>query len=412
MADRGPAGALRAVWRLAALGLAAAARAQEPAGAGYDDGFYVRDAAGANELVFKGFLQLDGRVFDPDRDPASELALGRMRPELEGRLAGWMRFRIEPNFEPSGVSLAEAWLGAEWDEGRSLLALGRPKQPFGLEEMRPRRFADFPRFSLLNQLSPKEDQGLVLTRRSAKGCVTWSLGLGNGGGGAETDDGKDLAARIAVAPAADRPSSAWRNLHLGGAVTWGEEERDAGGTELVNEAGSTVVELADGAALDGERWRAGLELAWHGGPWQFQAEALRVEQEMSLAGARETIVFDGAYAQLAWCLTGEDKTPRGVVPARAFDPRSGAESGPGAWVLAARWSRLAIGDELADAGLALPGRATSGIDGASLGVDWIPNRHAILRAALVASAYDEAIDLGQGSDDRELAVLLQVQAHY
>jgi hypothetical protein len=45
-------------------------------------------------------------------------------------------------------------------------------------------------------------------------------------------------------------------------------------------------------------------------------------------------------------------------------------------------------------------------------LNWIPNTHAILRTALVASFYEGDIQLDTGSGDREGAVLVEFQLHY
>jgi phosphate-selective porin len=129
---------------------------------------------------------------------------------------------------------------------------------------------------------------------------------------------------------------------------------------------------------------------------------------MSLAGAEEDVAFSGAYLTVAYVLTGEDKTFAGVVPREPYDLATGA--GTGAWVLALRLSELRVDDDAA--GLAAPGAFTDRIRSASLGLNWIPNRHVVVRNALVYSAYADEVAVDTGSADRELGFLVELQLHF
>ena len=100
---------------------------------------------------------------------------------------------------------------------------------------------------------------------------------------------------------------------------------------------------------------------------------------------------------------------RGVAPREPFDFATG--TGRGAWVLAARYSILNLDDDAEDA-LVVPGTFTDQIQTGSVGLNWIPNAHAIVRTAVVGSFYEGDVRLDTGSGDREAALLVEFQLHF
>ncbi len=374
-------------------------------------GFELRSEDGQNALRIGGLFQVLARA-ESERDPAADFELKRMRPEFSGRLAGALAFNLEPNFSDDDVELEEAWIGPELGRflgGSARLMLGRMKAPFGLEEVRSRRHIDFPFFSILNQFSPAEDHGLFLNGLSGSGGWEYGLAAYNGTGSSDTNSSKDVAARLMCHPFVGETGSALENLQLGLAATLGSQEEDVGGDTLDNETQQPVLVFAGDAELDGTRARLGLECAWFRGPWFAQSELLALEQEMSATLAEEDIAVRGGYLTLARVLTGEDKTFAGVAPARPFDFETG--TGRGAWVLAARYSLLDLDDDLEPA-LVEPGTFTGRIQSASLGLNWVPNAHAIVRTAVVGSFYDDEVVIDGEPADHEETLLVEFQLHF
>ena len=375
----------------------------------YDDGFRFRAPDGSSELVVEGLFQTVLGVFDEERSPSSNVELKRMRPELAGRVGDAMLFRLEPKFTEAEVELEEAWVGMELAGGRSRLMIGRMKAPFGLEEVRSRRHIDFPSFSLLTQFAPAEDHGVFALGKSESGAVEWGLAGYNGTGASDTTSSKDLAARLMVHPFANDEASVLSNLQVGLAGTYGRQRTGVGGETIDNEAGLPVMRFAEDVLLDGDRLRAGLELAWYHGPSMVQAEVVHIEQDMSSdAAPRASVEFDGAYVTLSRVLTGESKSFGGVDPTSPHDFKT--HQGRGAWVLAARISTLRAADELEP--LLETGTITDRVDSYSLGLNWVPNRHMIVRHSLIHSRYDDRIRMDSGETDSETTFLVEVQLHF
>jgi phosphate-selective porin OprO/OprP len=392
------------------LGLGTAGAAQSHSNDSTWQSPRIVSADGRNEIVFEGLFQATGSWIESGRDPRTNFGLKRMRPEFSGRFADTLRFRLEPNFSADAVELEEAWIGVDVLGGNALAMAGRMKVPFGLEELRNRRHINFPRFSILNQFSPSEDHGLFLFGHSPSNLWEYGFAITNGTGAEDTSSSKDLAARVMAHPFENRPTSIWRNLQVGVAATFGTQYSSLGGFAVENAAGQDVIKMATGTRLAGERTRLGLELAWFRGPWFLQAEHINIVQDMSGVAGSDAVRFKGTYLELAHVLTGERKTFAGVLPDLPFDPSTGG--GRGAWVLAARYSDLHSDSALVSEGLVLPGTYTGNIRSASLGLNWVLNRHVILRHAYVHSFYADAVTAGGRTQDDEGALLLELQLHF
>ena len=358
----------------------------------YDGGLLVSWYGG--ELGLEGLFQVgadaDLGAEDGLREPHVEAYLTRFRPELFGSLDGGWCFRFEPKFTEDEVELEESWVGHRSDAGT--LRFGRMKAPFGLEEVRSRRHIHFPRFSLLNQFSPAEDHGVFWNGRA--GRLEYAAALYNGTGGGDGDDGKDLALRAMwhADEAAERP---WQ---VGLAATFGDQERSIAGDGIENAAGQDVLEFVTDVELDGQRTRVGLEYAQFFDALMVQAELLAVEEDLRLGGATDAVTYRGAYVDLAWALTGERLTFQGVE-----DPDD-------SWVLALRLSTLGLDDDLA--GYVTPGTFTDAITGVSLGLNYVPGPHAILRTALTRSVYGDEPTLGGGVVEHEDLLTVALQLHF
>ncbi|HIK62055.1 MAG TPA: hypothetical protein EYF98_15365 [Planctomycetes bacterium] len=367
-------------------------------------------ADGRSELILEGLFQVNGAVVDEGRSPRANLGLQRMRPELAGRFADSLHFRVEPNFAAEGVELEEAWIGMEVRAKRALLMAGRMKVPFGLEEVRSRRHINFTRFSILNQFSPAEEHGLFLNGKNNSGRWEYGVSATDGVESGDSDASVNLAGRIMLHPRAQEPTSRWRNLQLGLAVTTGSLNADASDLSVQNAAGRDVIQMAGGVQLDGNRTRLGFEAAWFDGPWFVQAEHMLVEQGMRAGGGVEDVEFSGSYLEVARVLTGESKSFKGVTPDQSFDPATG--SGRGAWILAARISELNSDQLLQSEGLAATGTYTSAIWNFSLGLNWVMNRHMVLRQALVRSVYSDDVFVDGEARSGESALMFGLQLHF
>lgn len=377
---------------------------------GYEDGFYFRSQDGKHEIKLEGLFQFGGNFFQANRGRTSEFDLRRMRPELAGRFAKVYLFKIEPKFSEDEVELEEAWIGADLFEGKARLMLGRMKAPFNLEEVRSRRHIDFPRFSILNQFAPAEDHGIFLNGKLSDNLIEYGVAIYNGTGESDTTSSKDVAVRIMLHPFVAEENSALRNLQVGLAATFGEQDQSVAGASIVNAAGQPVIDFSADTRLSGDRSRLGLEFAVYDGPFMLQSEFLLQRQEMQSGGSRQTIQFHGAYVTVSLVLTGEAKSFSGVTPKDPVDLENG--TGSGAWILALRLSQLRSDSQLRDLGFVAANRFARSIRSISLGLNWVLNEHLILRNTFVQSFYSDDVLLGNRRHEREAALMIELQLHF
>lgn len=373
---------------------------------GYDDGFYFRSADGRAKFHLGGLFQFDALHYGARRTPDSEFDVHRMRLELGFTFDDVFRVSLEPNFLPEGTEMEEAAIGFDLREGKTRVLFGRVKAPFGLEEVRSRKWIDFPRFSLLNQFAPAEDHGVFVDHHSDDGAWEFGFAAYNGTGDADSNSSKDIAARASWRPFAACADSCARELQLGIAATTGSQDASADDHPVRNEVGSEVIAFGPGVRLDGSRERVDLELSWTHGPWFAQAEWLHVSEEFSNGGPSEDVSISGAYLDVSYVLTGEARGDGKVRPDERFDLR--ALSGSGAWVLAARWSELDLDDDLG--AFATAGTFTDSIRSASLGLNWFANEHVLVRHTWIHSFYSDPVDVGghSVSDEDSFAIELQL----
>lgn len=387
------------------LSLAAAAR-QTPTEPDTGDSFVIRSEHGAHELEFGALLQTNLYAHPGGADGRnSEAELRRVRLEFVGRLDQIWRFSLEPNFAEDGVELEEAWIGVDLPCD-ALLMLGRMKEPFGMEEMTPRKRQDFPEYSMLNRWSPAEDHGITLHGEAADGRWWYGLAVYNGSGGEEVNRDKDFAARLAWrpggAPAAD---GAQPFVQLAANATWGKAEQDLGGAELTHDARQAFADFAPGSRLDGERTRLGADLTWLSGPNAVMAEAIRIQEDAAGSLGAGEASTSGWLLSATRVLTGEARAWKGIRPAHAL----GTGDGWGALQLAARWAELRFDEAWMDYGMLAPSEFPGAVRALDLGLNWYPTRSAALKLHVVRIFYREDVVIGGGAEDGETVLLLQFQ---
>lgn len=203
----------------------------------------------------------------------------------------------------------------------------------------------------------------------------------------------DVMAFVNAKPFYDREEGfLLRDLNFGGSVDAGRQDQaavpdvlrlnsapsaaglDASGA--VNQATVAWLAFNDNVRERGRRalWElhaayyyGGLSLlaAWQGGVESYSTRT---------AGPSTTVPIDGWFAQAGYILTGETIRDRTLIePLRPFDLRPG-KFGLGAFEVTARYSTLALGDQVFTAGLADPNDWTNRVEMTDAGVNWYMNR--------------------------------------
>ncbi len=310
---------------------------------------FIQSSDGNFRFDFGGRFQLD---FDRAEDGAktltganlgSEFLVRRARFELLGQAYKWIDVKIEADFTDS-QPLRDVYLDLKLVPELFRLRGGQFKVPFSLEELTSDLYIDFVERSLINQIAPSYDVGVMGYGSVGQGVVSYFLGGFNGTGQNTSDNNgdKDIASRLVLAPWKPSDNFWLKGVQIAGDVTWGNE------SGLSTPQGRTAVHTPNrftyfaAQPAQGDRLRYGVDLVWVIGPAAVKFEYdWQTNQRRGLEPGRSDLpkVWDkGWYVSATYLLTGEEKQFNAPVhPTHPFAPIAG-QWGPGAWELAIRYT--------------------------------------------------------------------------
>lgn len=264
--------------------------------------------------------------------------------------------------------------------------VGHFKEPFSLDQLTSSRFITFMERSLMDCLVPGRNVGIMAYDHSENERLTWAIGAFTSEIGDEPPIFRDDSGGTAVTmrgtflPWYDEATGGRGLFHLGAAYSYrdiadnGSQFRSRPEADL----GSYIVDTGTIAMVDNVQL-IGLEAAFVYGPFRIQSEYTRAF--VTRLGGVANPEFDGAYVQVSYFLTGEQrqyKRSAGTFSDRVkpfenfFRVRAedgNVYTGIGAWELAYRCSYI----DLNGVGVT-GGNATDH----TFGVNWYLNPYARL----------------------------------
>ncbi|MBN2370156.1 MAG: porin [Vicinamibacteria bacterium] len=364
-------------------------------------------ASGDCRVRLGAVIQADGRFFLGDKRDlgADSFFLRRAEVALRGSVRKHVEFRIAPNLGMGKAALSDAYVDYRLSRA-ARLRVGRTKVPVSLEYLQSNRMHLLLEPSLPARLAPGRDQGVMLHGAPFNGRMAYALGVFNGavdGSSADgdTDDGKELVARLLARPFATAKSAPGSGLALGLSVS--TQER-AGVMPAFKSAGQmSFFSYVKDAAADGRQNRVAPQGMFYSGPFGLQAEYVRSEQEVVCAETRARLAHQAWSALASVVLFGGAAGFDSVKVAHPFEPESGDW---GALQIAVRIEGYdADGDAFA-LGLAEPHQSARRVRGLGLGLHWYLGPS--LRCSMVFSR--TRFDGGAESGDRPVENTVQVRS--
>lgn len=372
---------------------------------GWDNGFILRSSDEQFQLRITGQVQTDFRAFlaEGDHTDTDAFVVRRARLGIEANVLRYYEFRFLPDFGVGQARIADAFFNMHyWDAFQ--IEVGKFKQPFSYEQLIQDRFVPIMERSLIDQVVPARDVGIMLHgQKLFDDRFDWGISISNGERDADqdTNNAKDLAARVAIRPFRAM-SPLLENLQLGIAGTVGNQNQLMNAFVLRTPAGIPFFRFLDGVRADGLRTRLSPEIVYFLGGFGIAAQYFRMDQSFRPpnSGRPIDVPFDGFYTMATYLLTGETRTTYsvGIDPLEPFDPRPG-QFGIGAWELVGRVSRLRLGDDVfgpRPGRLADPARFSNSATELTLGFNWYLNRWVRMQFNWEHAWFGRPVQLGPG----------------
>jgi len=342
-----------------------------------DKGFTLTSADGVNAVKIRGLVQLDSRLFFDDKGNGlvnNSFVLRRARLISEGTFAKNFSFQLVPEFGGSSVSLVDANFGVTIYKALQF-KFGRQKSPVGLELLQSDSWTFFNERTLVTNLVPNRDTGILVTGDIANGTTNYAVGVFGGvADGASTtnadfDNEKDAVARIFVSPFKNKTGLVVQGLSFGVAGSIGREKTTAGRTSGYKTDGQqTFFSYLATTIADGQNRRLSPQVDFRKGSLGVIGEYVisTVNVRPSATGVKTELKNKAWQVSTGYVLTGEDSSYAGVVPKNNFDVAAGTW---GAFEIALRYAKLSIDD----AAFPLYASASTNADEAAsvgLGLNW------------------------------------------
>jgi phosphate-selective porin OprO/OprP len=366
------------------------------------DGLAIKSADGDFQIRFRGLVQTDGRFYlDDQRTPITNgFLIRRARPILDATLYRDFDAYLVPDFGGGAAALQDAYLDFH-PAPQFKFRAGKFKEPFGLERLQSDSNNKFVELALPSALVPNRDVGAQVYGDLLNGTVNYAFGVFNGvvdagSADADTNDSKDVAARIVLQPFKNAYSNWVKDLSVGFAATDGTQTGATALTTYKSFGQQTFFSYLSTAAADGERLRLSPQLSYYNGPFGLISEYVVASQEVRRGAAVTKVSHQAWQVAGSYLLTGEQSTyNKAVAPLKPFDWKTGQ---PGAFEIAARYGEFDIDDDVYALGLAqLTPSATKAAEWA-VALNWYLNK-----AVKVAVNYGQT-DFTNGaarSQDRE-----------
>jgi phosphate-selective porin OprO/OprP len=323
-----------------------------------DKGFTLASGDGANTLRLRGLIQADARAFfndDPGLTNNNTFLIRRARLIFEAAFNKNVSFLLVPEFAGSSPTLVDAYVNYALKPTLQF-RIGRFREPVGLEQLQSDSVAFFVERSVVSQVLPNRDLGFQVHGDLFGGTLNYAVGVFNGvpdgaNNGAvagttvnaDSDNAKDIAARVFAQPFKNNADSAFKGLGVGLGASYGRQKPASGLAGYRTDGQQTAFSYRATTFIDGKTTRISPQANFYSGPFGAQAE-----YALSIINARPGVTLPKVEVKnKAWqvsagyVLTGEDSTYTGVTPKTNFDLAAGTW---GAFEIVGRYDQISFDD--------------------------------------------------------------------
>jgi phosphate-selective porin OprO/OprP len=360
---------------------------KSPILAGWDNGFFLRSPDQQFQLRITGQIQIDDREYMDARDAVDTpgFLIRRARLGIEANVLKYYEFRFMPDFGNGMTRLQDSYLNIHYLDDVQF-EVGKFKQPFSQEQLIQDRFVPLIERSLIDQLVPARDVGVMLHGQKLlddRFDYGFSVYGGVPNGDQDDDHNREGAGRIVVRPLRNLGADMLDGIQLGIAGTIGQDDGTTNPNILRTPAGVPWFVFAPKAHPDGRRERLSPEFAYIYGPatlsaqYYWQSSIFFAPASGKVPATDTTLAARGGYVMGTLLVTGEERTSlsQAIDPLRPFDPVDEV-FGTGALELVGRVSRLELStdDPAMLVRLSDPARSASRATELTLGFNWYLNR--------------------------------------
>ncbi len=404
----------------------------------YKKGLTFRSDDGNFTMGFSGYAIENGRFFVQSSPNDNTFYNKETLLGWSGTVSKRFNYNVELVVGPT-TGMNNSYL--EYAHSDALaLRMGQWKVPFLYDETWSNKNRDFAEQSVAKRLAPSRSVGVGISGKLLEKRLSYELGYFNGEAKNtnDTNDSKEFAVRLDVAPFLAQKESVLQHWHLALQGTTGLEDSKqpnfgAAGTASMPDSGTTFLQFNTTARMNRIE-RHAVSSYWNRGPCkligEFASSRLDLERNTAPDNLETKITspntrFDAWYVTATYVLTGEDAKINGLIePKSPF--KTGEGGGWGAWEVAGRISKFQAEREpfgqgdvtkgFALAGLALPQTtgavgSTTEVSSWTLGLNWSPvaNAKVLLNYGQNDFGSDYVGTLGADTRHAEKFVILSTQ---
>ncbi len=383
-------------------------------------GYLMQSDDSEFELRFNALLQTDARIYTNTMNPVvNDIDMPRMRMYFSGRMTRPFEYQLSFQRSTNSLDVLNAFINIHYDD-RFQLKIGRYKPPYTFEwyKMSIWEMLTPDRSPFALNFGPNRQVGVMPWGFLFKERLEYAVGVFDGPRNSyqDSNNAKDVMALLDYKPFFQSGNLALKNFAIGGSLDQGYENNplvpamlrtstSASSNTLSSTSGDSLISVPFLAFNNNVRERGERQLFEIHSSYFYKGLSLLGVWDvghngfgLTTPGARPVnLPVSGFMLQSAYLLTGETRERLSLVdPIRPFNPRRG-QFGLGAVELQARYSELALGNQVFTGGLADPNLWSNRVDLLDVGVNWYLNKFVKVYVDWEHAVFGQPVYAGPGA---------------